>query len=316
VKLVPDHIDLREYMKAPEFALKVRPASDFLDEVQEMINPVDMNKPQAPAMLSPKFRGLRFRPGEITCWAGYNGHRKSMFTSQMILELCLQRERALIVSLEMAPASTMARMAKQATGLLNPPRHAVREFHRWTDDRLWLFDHVGRLDAATAVGLCRYFAHELQGKHIVLDSMMKLCKSEESMDEQKAFITSLCEVAQETGLHVHLVVHCRKPPGSGDETKPPSKYDIKGTGAISDQAHNVVTVWANKAKGDKLEANPGDIKALAEPDALITCEKQRNGPWEGRLKYWFDEGSMRFLDDRVSSVEPYVFGSNSAKETA
>lgn len=305
MQLVPDRIDLRDYMKAPAFASKVHKASDFLAQVQEVINPTQAAQSHGTAMLSPKARGLRFRPGEVTCWAGYNGHRKSMFTSQVALELGAQRERCLIVSLEMSPASTMARMTRQAMGLFNPPRHAVKEFHHWTDDRIWLFDHVGRLDTDTALALCRYFAEELKGQHIFLDSMMKVCESEERLDEQKAFVTGICEVAHETGLHMHVVTHCRKPP-SGDEGKPPTKYDIKGSGSISDQAHNVVMVWANKAKKDKLEANPLDLRTKDEPDALVTCEKQRNGSWEGRLKYWFDEGSMRFLDDRTSPVEPYA----------
>jgi hypothetical protein len=41
------------------------------------------------------------------------------------------------------------------------------------------------------------------------------------------------------------------------------------------------------------------------PDAAVTVEKQRNGAWEGRLKLWWHEDSLRFVDDRTSPVEPY-----------
>jgi twinkle protein len=134
--------------------------------------------------------------------------------------------------------------------------------------------------------------------------MMMVCASEESMDEQKQFMTDLVRLAQETGLHIHLIAHCRKP-GSDGESKPPTKYDLRGSAAISDQAHNVITVWSNKPKKAKLDQNPQDIDALAEPDAAVTVEKQRNGRWEGRAKLWFHEPSMRFLDDRMSPVQPY-----------
>ena len=66
--------------------------------------------------------------------------------------------------------------------------------------------------------MCRYFAEELGGSHVVIDSMMMVCASEEHLDEQKQFVTDLVRLSQETGLHVHLVTHCRKPQG-GDESR-------------------------------------------------------------------------------------------------
>lgn len=305
MKLIPDTINLGDYSKAPEFAPKIRRASDFLADVTAALDPVAKTEERFPAMLSRKAKGLRFRPQEITCWGGFNGHRKSMFTSQVALDLAVQKQKTLVVSLEMTPVLTMTRMTRQAAGSAFPGRNQISKFHEWTDDRLWLFDHVGRLTVDNALALCRYFAAEHGGQHVFLDSFMKICDSEESLDQQKAFTTALCELADETGLHLHVIVHCRKP-GSGDESKRPSKYDIKGSGSISDQAHNIVMVWSNKAKQEKLERNPHDFDALAEPDAVVSCEKQRNGSWEGALKFWMHEPSLRFCDDRQSPVEPYA----------
>lgn len=307
MRTIPDHIDLSDYVKAPAFAPKVRPASDFLAGVVEALDPHQKTEDSHPSMLSSKARQLRFRPREITCWGGFNGHRKSMFTTQVALDLAAQQQRSLVVSLEMTPVATMSRMTRQALGEAFPSRQQIARFHGWTDDRIWLFDHVGRLDVDNALALCRYFASEHGGQHVFLDSFMKVCDSEESLDKQKAFTTALCEVADETGLHLHVIVHCRKP-STGDESRRPTKYDIKGTGSISDQAHNVVMVWSNKAKAEKLERNPNDFDAQAEPDAVVACEKQRNGSWEGAMKFWHDPGSLRFCDDRTSRVQPYNFG--------
>ncbi len=306
MQLIPDTINLRDYIKAPAFAPKIRKASDFKGEVMELLRPTLEGK-KYPTLLSPKARGLlEFRPGEVTAYAGYNGHRKSMFTSQVALDLAVQSQKVLIVSLEMEPQATMARMTRQAAGTCTPHAGSIDNFHRWTDERIWLFDHVGRLDVQTMLALSRYFAQELGGQHIFIDSMMMICATEERLDEQKQFVTDLCRLAPETGLHVHLITHCRKPP-SGDETRPPSKYDIKGSGAISDQAQNVLMVWSNKDKKDKLEVNPHDLSVINDPDALISCEKQRNGAWEGRLKYWFDDASLRFLESSHAEVAPYHF---------
>ena len=302
-EILSDAIDWSAYERETEAAVKVRPAHAFADDLQAEFAPKSHS--QKSVMFSTKLRDvIEFRAGEVTCWAGYSGHRKSMFTGQVALDLIVQRERTLLASMEMSPARTLARMVRQAFGVERPEADRLRSFSAWTDGRLWLFDHMGRVAPGVMQAVCMYFATEKQGRHVLIDSMMMVCGSEESLDEQKQFATDLCRLAQETGLHVHLVTHCRKPQ-SGAEDKPPTKYDLRGSAAISDQASNVITVWANKPKAAKLKANPYDDEALQQPDAAVTVEKQRNGAWEGRIKLWWDEASLRFVDDRTSPMEPY-----------
>jgi twinkle protein len=296
-----DAIDLAAYVQTPDLTAKVQPASEFLAAVKREFEPETDRRPKAPSMLIGPMRGLQFRPGEVTVWAGYNGHRKSMLTSQTALDLCVQRQRVLIASLEMSPARTMARMTRQVAAVQRPAGATIEHFHRWTDGRLWLFDHVGRIDPEQCLALCRYFADARQGQHVFIDSMMMVCGSEEHLDEQKQFVTTLCRVAVETGLHLHLIAHCRKP-SSGDDGNPPTKYDIKGTGAISDQASNVVMVWTDRAKAALQSA--GKPVDETKPDALATVEKQRNGAWEGRVKLWFCGDSLRFTSEQ-RQPEPY-----------
>ena len=296
----PDDIDFETYAAATEPALKVRKASAFQEDLERAFvrrGPGDF----LPHMHSTKLGAdLEFRPGEVTIWAGYNGHRKSMLTGQVALDLIAAEQRTLSMSLEMQPSSTLARMAQQGLAKQWPTRRDLGDFTAWTDGRLWLFDHVGRISPRLCLAVLRYFARELQGQHVFIDSLMKVCQSEESLDEQKLLMSDLCDVAKETGLHIHLVHHCRKPSSSGDE-RPPTKYDLRGAGAVSDLAHNVVTIWANKARRD---AKPGDPK-WDDPDALLSVEKQRNGKFEGKVKLWFDDFTLRFVNDATSSVLPY-----------
>lgn len=300
--LIPDSMDFSAYEGMTECKAKVKAARDFLDELRAEFAP--KTRDQAPEMFSTRLRGLlHFRPGEVTVWAGYNGHRKSMLTGQLSLDLCTQKQRTLIVSPEMMPERTLARMARQAAAVAQPSGAFLEAFSQWTDGRLWLFDHMGRISPSLCLAVLRYFAEELQGQHVFIDSMMMICASEEHLDEQKQFVTDLVRVAQETGLHVHLVAHCRKP--MQGEDRPPTKYDIRGSSAISDQCPNVVLVWANKAKQAALEKDPHDEAELSKPDALVIVDKQRNGEFEGKVKLWFDSRSFRFMDDRMSSVEPY-----------
>jgi twinkle protein len=302
-QLIPDTLDFAAYMRDTEASAKVRSGALFADDLVAKFEP--RTSQRSAAMFSTKLRNvIEFRPGEVTAWAGYNGHRKSMFTGQVALDLCVQRERVLVASLEMSPADTLARMAKQAFALTKPAPDSLRHFAQWTDGRLWLFDHVGRLSPEKCTAVVRYFAEELQGTQVFIDSMMMVCASEEHIDEQKQFVTDIVRAAQEYRVHIHLVAHCRKP--QVGEEKPPTKYDLRGSAAISDQAHNVITVWSNKAKAAKLDKYPNDLDAAAEPDALVSVEKQRNGDWEGRVKLWFAGPCLRFSDERMTPLEPYV----------
>jgi twinkle protein len=303
-ELIPDDFDFNAYMRDTEARVKVRPASSFADLLAAKFLPKDPGARQ-PKMISTKLgQRLEFRPGEVTAWAGYNGHRKSMFTGQVALDLCFQRERVLICSFEMSPADTLARMARQCFAVDKPALLTLERFNAWTDGRLWMFDHMGRIKPAQLLAVLRYFAEELRGTQVIVDSMMMVCASEEHLDEQKQFVTDLVRSAQEFGLHIHLVTHCRKP-ASGDESKPPTKYELRGSAAISDQCHNVVTVWANKPKQQEL--SQGNMLKSGEPDAMVTVEKQRNGQWEGRIRLWFDEPSLRFVNE-AGPAEPYVLG--------
>ena len=289
-----DHVDIS----------RVRKAGSYLQGINEVFRPPEGAKP--PSMFSTKLSGLlEFRPGELTVWAGYGGHRKSMFTGQVALDLITQGRRVLIASFEMTPARTLARMSMQAWGKAAPSSLENGRFADWTNGRLWMFDHQGHIAPSKALAMCRYFADAKMGHHVFIDSMMMVCSSVEHQDEQKRLTTDLVRLAHETSLHIHLVAHCRKPPSGGD-SKPPTKYDLFGSTTIADQADNVVMVWANRAKKEKLDKDAGDFAALAEFDAAIVVEKQRNGRWEGQANLFVDEASFRFCNDRTSAIEPYA----------
>lgn len=304
-RFISDEIDFAAYEAETQFKAQVRKPSAFADDLADEFAPAGSRR-RSGVMHSTKLRtAIEFRPGEVTVWAGFNGHRKSMFTGQVALDLIAQGEPTLLVSLEMLPRKTLYRMCRQATAHDMPNAERRAEFLRWTDGRLWLFDHVGALTPRRALGLCRYFADELKGRHVFIDSMMKVCESEESLDEQKKLVGDLCAIGQETGLHLHLVAHAKKP-GAEGESRPPTKYDIRGSSAISDQCHNIVTVWMNKAKRAELEKplDKQDMTITERPDHAVTIEKQRNGDFEGRFSLWFDDRSMRFHDQNAN-VDPY-----------
>lgn len=100
----------------------------------------------------------------------------------------------------------------------------------------------------------------------------------------------LTAIARDHEMHIHLVHHIRKP---GDESHKPNKYDYKGSGSITDQVDNVISVWRNKPKERKLDE--GKHVEENDPDALLICDKQRNGEWEGQIGLWYDKASQQYL---------------------
>jgi len=298
----PDEIDFALYEHETEAQQKVKPAALWVQALIDNIrNPVRQKRAVMPWRKT--HSQIAFRPGEVTIWGGANGNGKSLVTGQIALSLCAQDERVCIASFEMKPAKTLERMARQWS-TYNPSDPAFRgdetaqaqfidlyeQFRDWTDNRLWLYDQQGTVTASQVGAVVRYCAKERGITHFFIDSLMKCVSGEDDYNGQKAFIDELTAIARDHAIHVHLVHHIRKP---ANEDHKPNKYDYKGSGSITDQVDNVISVWRNKAKEKNREA--GKIVSDGEPDALLICDKQRNGEWEGNIGLWFDSASQQFL---------------------
>ena len=153
----------------------------------------------------------------------------------------------------------------------------MRQIHDWYGGKLWLFDLVGTAKGDRLVEVMTYASKRYGVTVFVVDSLSKCGISEDDYRGQKAFVEQLSDFTKKTESHVHLVAHPRK---GEDENQAPGKLDIKGTGAITDMADNVFTVWRNKRKTEKIadmerkgEEIPDELKD--KPDCLITCSKQR-----------------------------------------
>lgn len=287
MQLIPDNIDFAAYMEEPD-QHAVRPASDWIEETITSFYPPS-NTPNYPTMLWAKTKDLvQFRPGDVSLWAGVNGHGKSMMLSQVILDLCMQGEPTMVASFEMRPVQQMNRMGRQAYGGRHPSEQYLRALGKWTDGKLWLYDHVGAVEWRKVIAVMRYAIKNFGIRQFVIDSLMKCVKGEDDYNAQKDFINELCTFANDHGVHIHIVHHVRK---GESEHKAPGKFDIKGAGAITDQVANVFIVWRNK----KAEAENN-----GEPTAVLSCEKQRNGEFEGKFVFWFDVESQQFLESAVT----------------
>jgi twinkle protein len=295
-----DQIDFEQYLKLTEAHMKVKDASVFIDELKEdLANPVVVKKVGMP--WSKTINEFDFRSGEVTLYAGTNGSGKSLITGQIALGLIKQDQKVCIMSFEMKPKRTILRMTRQFSGtdLDNPilknkleiNNQYLERLKTFSTGKLWLYDQQGTTNSGQVIAVARYCAVELGITHIFVDSLMKCVRGEDDYNAQKAFVDELTALARDHNVHIHLIHHIRKL--SSEEVKP-NKNDIKGTGAIADQVDNVLLMFRNKAKERKIRNNE-TVENL--PDAMLMCEKQRNGEVEDWYNLYYHKDSQQFIED-------------------
>lgn len=277
---LPD-IDFDAYLRSDKSdTQKVKLVSEYANEIQHLIDHGDeISGTQFPFA---KLHGLfGFRNSEVTLWTGYNGHKKSMMLGFVVLKSFLAKaEKTCIASFEMKPVKTIARMVRQFSQMSHPQENEYVDFIEFAGRNFYILDQMGGMTPQRLYGVITYCAKELGVKHFVIDSLMRIVAGEDDHNAQKDFIVKLCEISNATGIHIHIVHHTKK----GDENKPSGRYDAKGSGAISDNVHNSITIWSNKNKLTEM------------PDVILTCDKQREGSWEGRIALNFDATTLNFTE--------------------
>lgn len=309
----PDSDDFAGYMDESEPQAKVIAATAYREALlRTMFSPRPENHTHLP--FAKTFGDVQFRPGEVSLWIGENGSGKSMLLSHCELGWMAQGQRVVEASFEMKPIRQLQRKARQFCQGGEPSEKGVHDMLNWLDGRMWFYDQQGTVRPEQVLKVARYAADRLKAGHIVIDSLMKCVRGEDDFNAQKDFVDALCSVARDQNTHIHLVHHVRKPGGESAD-RPPSKYDAKGSGAITDQVDNVFAVWRNKAKERIQEAQDrGDPlteaqeKMLDKPDVLLVCDKQRNGEWEGRIGLWYHRASMQYCADRGRRTTDFAGG--------
>ena len=237
---------------------------------------------------------IRLRPGEVSVWAGFNAHNKSTLLSQVAV-WASQDHGVGIASFEMELEDTAVLMAQIAGGTSNPSPRWVNDFCSWSKDRIFIYDRLDTVPTDVVLSGVDYMGEELGCDLIVIDSLM-MCGVADDMERERAFMHTLTGLAKVYGTHIAVAHHMRKPP-HGDESYIPNKFDLRGSGGISDLAHSVFVCWNNKAKkelegkiGDNLPLTPEELsrwdKLKDRPDQLLITSKQRHGNFEGAIGLW------------------------------
>lgn len=316
-EFINDSIDFSKYLLETDHKQQVKLATAYLPAMKQRMR--DMAKERRLFMPWLKTReNFYFRPGELTVYAGQNGHGKSLVSAQIALHLMSQGEKVCMASFEMKPTQTIRLMSRMWIGanpysveFQNEDGFAALDdlfdkFGEWSNRRLWIYDQLGTTNPSTVIGMARYCAKELGIKHIFIDSLMKVVGDEDDMNGQKRFVGELHSLAQDNQVHIHLIHHLRK---LKDEAQMPDKHDTKGSGAITDQPDNLFMVWRNKPKEDDGRNNGQFGTKQAEPDSILFCRKQRHyegsGDGEPSIGLWLHKDSGQFLGSATDRQVTY-----------
>jgi twinkle protein len=307
--IIPTNIDFEQYLADVSIleAQEIHWANHWTDDLADLVkNGHRITGHKLP--WAKTHECFRLRSGELTIWAGVNGHRKSMLVGQVMTWIA-RHSKVCIASLEMKPRETLLRMCQQAAGCF-PGVDFAREFSEWGENRICIYDQLDTVEAVRILGMVRYAAMELGCKHVVIDSLTKCGLAEEDYAAEKKFLDRLQWTAKRCNVHVHLICHMRK---GISEDRVPNKFDIKGSGAITDLADNVVVCWKDKRKEEakkKRMANQTlseeEQESLTRPDQKMIIEKQRHGSWEGTFLLWFDDPSLQFIPSEATGPMPFA----------
>ena len=251
---IPPNVDFNDYVSlvGELEAQEIHSAGRWADDLVERSKGVQSYGDKLP--WSKTWDEMRFRAGEVSVWAGQNGHRKSMCLGMAALWWAKDNRKVAIASLEMKPTETLWRMCLQAAGSSTggtPTEEFIREFAAFADKNILIYDQLDSVKTEKILGFVHYAARHLGCNHIVIDSLAKAGISVEDRQGETEFINRLAWAAKHLDCHIHLVAHIRKPQ-SGNEHKPATKYEVKGSSTLVDLVDNVIVVHMDK-KRDQLK---------------------------------------------------------------
>ena len=129
---------------------------------------------------------------------------------------------------------------------------------------LVLYDHWGSIDPTNLLSRIRYMARAMECRVIVLDHLSIVVSALEDGDERRMIdnvMTKLRSLCEETGIHLILVSHLRRPEGRAhEEGGQTSLAQLRGSHAIAQLSDCVIGCERNQQ--DESDGNRMTMRIL------------------------------------------------------
>lgn len=298
---------------------ELRSAADFADAIWAEYNRTD----EGILLPWPKtHETIKLRPGELSIWAGINGHGKSAVVGNVVGYAAMGGTRCCVASMEWRTPLWLARMGRQIAGTSRPTRAFSDHIAEQYRDSLWVFDVAGSAKAGRILEVFAYARRRYRIELFVIDNLTKCGFADDDYAGQKKFVEALADFARMNDCHVCLVAHMRK---SDSEDAPSGKMGVKGSGGITDMATTVFEIWRNKAREKALAREAATQIPLPEKyqpdgecgaDTLLLVLKQNATGNEPTVRLWFDKASTQFLAGSSHNARPMIAFSTATSAAA
>lgn len=265
---------------------------------------------------------FHFRPHENTVWYGLTSHGKSSILSNQICYSASLGEKSFVASFEQDSPMTVAGMLAQYTadGLIGDSSDYNAAYNHLME-RVLFFDSMARANPKEIISTIILAHKQLGVSQAVVDNVMTLEVDRQDNTAQAEVADSFRVLTAQLPIHLHLVMHPRKPPSS-EASKPPSIADIMGASEWSAMAHNIICVWRDVAKAQKLsemrdeQMDPMDIMTFDQstPDGKVFWRKQRKTGELPMVSYFYDGGTKRAYK-QLEQAGPYFFADGAHEAT-
>lgn len=264
------------------------------------------------------------RPREVTILFGSRGSYKSTVANYLVADCFRNGMKVGYLSYEMDTPYLLSMMVNQLGNNPKPSNEYVSACLKAMKDKVFVINSmVDKPDSAIAKvkALLQDGETSEDGtkfgcgcKLIVLDCLQRIHMPMNDINLERAFVVELTNLVREHNAHLILIHHSRKGSHSDGDNPKPVIDDLKGSGGLADNAHNVIACWSNKKKKDVMfwinhfensthradwdkanEMHSEHEELLKEPDIRLLIKKQRLSGFEGTIGLWrSDNGSLSF----------------------
>ena len=251
---------------------------------------------------------IKLREGEVSIWAGVNGHGKSAVVSHIAGWLACRGVKTCVASMEFRTSLWLMKMNRQISGSPDVTEAFCRHINQTLAQHMYAFDVAGASKASRIMEVFAYARRRYQIELFVIDNLTKCGFADDDYPGQKKFVEELTDFARTTGTHVMVVAHMKK---GETEDKPAGKFNVKGSGGITDMADTLVEIWRNKPRERAITAAKESGTLLDghfadQADTRLLVLKQRATGIEPIINLWFDFPTTQFLSSREHNPRPML----------
>lgn len=255
-------------------------------------------------------------PTGVTLLAGANASFKSTLASQILLYAAkFEGVKVGLASFEMTIADIGGLMTQQTAGTDNPTTQWYDKFEQWAEEKIYVFDQLGSIMPEKVLGAVHAFG-TAGCKLVCVDSLM-MCSvgggdNSSSMENERAFVSSLIGIARRHDMAVILVHHLRKPSQQANgQQYVGTKWDIRGSGQIVDLAALVLLASSDQKKTELIQKRDKFGVTLTEQEneyvekhscLSLQVAKNRYSAFEGRINLWRQQGRNHTGNKKIRSM--------------